>query len=106
MATALAEKVGADILIGTDPDSDRLGIAVRDNNNQMKLLNGNQTMVVMIGFLLEQYKEKFGFKGNEFIASTIVSTPMLKTMANSYGCLLYTSPSPRDKRQSRMPSSA
>ena len=85
MATALAEKVGADILIGTDPDSDRLGIAVRDNNNQMKLLNGNQTMVVMIGFLLEQYKEKFGFKGNEFIASTIVSTPMLKTMANSYG---------------------
>lgn len=85
MATKLAEKVEADILIGTDPDSDRLGIAVRDNDNQMKLLNGNQTMVVMIGFLLEQYKEKFGFKGNEFIASTIVSTPMLKVMAASYG---------------------
>ncbi len=84
MATELANKVGADILIGTDPDCDRLGIAVRDNNNEMKLLNGNQTMVVMIGFLLEQYKKETGFKGNEFIASTIVSTPMLRTIANAY----------------------
>ncbi|WP_010182316.1 phospho-sugar mutase [Aquimarina agarilytica] len=84
MATQLANKVGADILIGTDPDCDRLGIAVRDNNNEMKLLNGNQTMVVMIGFLLEQYKKETGFKGNEFIASTIVSTPMLRTIANAY----------------------
>ena len=84
MATELANKVGADILIGTDPDCDRLGIAVRDTNNEMKLLNGNQTMVVMIGFLLEQYKKETGFKGNEFIASTIVSTPMLRTIANAY----------------------
>ena len=84
MATELAKKVGADILIGTDPDSDRLGIAVRDNNNELKLLNGNQTMVVMIGFLLEQIKKGTGFKGDEFIASTIVSTPMLRTIATSY----------------------
>lgn len=84
MATELAKKVGADILIGTDPDSDRLGIAVRDNDNELVLLNGNQTMVVMIGFLLEQIKKGAGFKGNEFIASTIVSTPMLRTIANSY----------------------
>jgi len=84
MATELAKEVGADILIGTDPDSDRLGIAVRDNNNELKLLNGNQTMVVMIGFLLEQIKKGSGFKGNEFIASTIVSTPMLRTIATSY----------------------
>ncbi len=85
MAIALANKVEADILIGTDPDCDRLGIAVRDNNNQMTLLNGNQTMVVMVDFLLQQIKEGKGFEGNEFIASTIVSTPMLRTMANSYG---------------------
>lgn len=84
MATELAKKVGADILIGTDPDSDRLGIAVRDNNNELVLLNGNQTMVVMIGFLLEQLKKGTGLKGNEFIASTIVSTPMLRTIAESY----------------------
>jgi len=84
MATNLANKIGADILIGTDPDCDRLGIAVRDNNNEMKLLNGNQTMAVMLDFLLSQIKEKAAFKGNEFIASTIVSSPMLRVLANSY----------------------
>lgn len=84
MATELANKVGADILIGTDPDSDRLGIAVRNNENEMVLLNGNQTMVIMVHFLLEQYQKK-GFEGNEFIASTIVSTPMLSVMAYNYG---------------------
>lgn len=84
MATALANKIGADILIGTDPDCDRLGIAVRDNNNEMKLLNGNQTMAVMLDFLLSQIQQDSGFKGNEFIASTIVSSPMLRVLANSY----------------------
>jgi len=84
MATTLANKIEADILIGTDPDCDRLGIAVRDNNNELKLLNGNQTMVVMLDFLLSQIKEGTGFKGNEFIASTIVSSPMLRVLSNSY----------------------
>ncbi len=84
MATALANKIGADILIGTDPDCDRLGIAVRDNNNEMKLLNGNQTMAVMLDFLLSQIQQGSGFKGDEFIASTIVSSPMLRVLANSY----------------------
>ena len=84
MATKLANEIGADILIGTDPDCDRLGIAVRDNNNEMKLLNGNQTMAVMLDFLLSQTKKDTGFKGNEFIASTIVSSPMLRVLANSY----------------------
>jgi len=80
MATELAKEVGADILIGTDPDSDRLGIAVRDNNNELKLLNGNQTMVVMIGFLLEQIKKGSGFKGNEFIAVKKVTDSWLATL--------------------------
>jgi len=84
MATALAEKIDADILIGTDPDCDRLGIAVRDGNHTLRLLNGNQTMVVMLDFLLKQIKLGKGFEGNEFIASTIVSSPMLRVLANSY----------------------
>ncbi len=84
MATALANEINADILIGTDPDSDRLGIAVRDSNNEMILLNGNQTMVVMVDFLLNKLQQD-GFAGNEFIASTIVSTPMLSEIAKSYG---------------------
>lgn len=84
MAIAKAEEIGADMVVGTDPDSDRLGIAVRNPEGKMELLNGNQTMVLMTKFLLDKYKEK-GFKGNEFIATTIVSTPMMQQMAKSYG---------------------
>lgn len=83
MAIAKAEEIGADIVIGTDPDSDRLGIAVRNTEGKMQLLNGNQTMVIMTKFLLDKRKKK-GLKGNEFIASTIVSTPMMVSMAASY----------------------
>ena len=84
MAIAKAEEIGADMVVGTDPDSDRLGIAVRNLEGEMELLNGNQTMVLMTKFLLDQYQAK-GFKGNEFIATTIVSTPMMEQMAKSYG---------------------
>lgn len=84
MAIALADEIGADIVVGTDPDSDRLGVAVRNGNGIMTLLNGNQTMVLMTHFLLEQWKQKGLFKGNEFIASTIVSTPMIMELASAY----------------------
>ncbi len=84
MAIELANKVNADIVIGTDPDCDRLGIAIRNNEGELQLLNGNQTMVLMTWFLLKNHKERNGIKGNEFIASTIVSTPMMKNLANSY----------------------
>lgn len=83
MAINLANKTNSDIVIGTDPDSDRLGIAVRNLQNEMTLLNGNQTMVLMTWFLLEQYKNKF--KGNEFVASTIVSSPMMRVLTEDYG---------------------
>ena len=84
MALDLAEEKGADIVIGTDPDCDRLGIAVRDNSGKLVLLNGNQTMVVMTDFLLENYFANNTAKGNEFVGSTIVSTPMMETLAKSY----------------------
>lgn len=84
MAVAKAEEIGADMVVGTDPDSDRLGIAVRNLEGHMEIVNGNQAMVLMTKFLLDQQKEK-GFQGNEFIATTIVSTPMLEAMAKSYG---------------------
>lgn len=85
MALKLAEEKNADIVIGTDPDGDRLGIAVRDLNNKLILLNGNQTMVVMTWFLLEQWKKQGKLNNNSFVASTIVSTPMLKNITESYG---------------------
>lgn len=85
MAMELAEKVNADIVIGTDPDSDRLGIAVRDNNNKMILLNGNQTMIVMTDFLIGQWLKQGKLNDTDFIGSTIVSTPMMQELANYYG---------------------
>lgn len=84
MALELADKINADIVIGTDPDGDRLGVAVRNSENKLQLLNGNQTMVMMTDFLLKQWKSEGKIKGKEFIASTIVSTPMLNKLATSY----------------------
>ena len=84
MALDLASEKNADIVIGTDPDGDRLGIAVRDNDGEMLLLNGNQTMMVMTDFLLKKYMSKNSIKGNEFIASTVVSTPMMEVLAKAY----------------------
>lgn len=87
MALELAENEKADIVIGTDPDCDRLGIAVRDTDGKLKLLNGNQAMVVMSHFLLEQWKNEGKLNGKQFLASTIVSTPMVKDITESYGVL-------------------
>ncbi len=84
MALALADKLNADIVVGTDPDSDRLGVAVRDNEGKMILLNGNQTMVLMTAFLLEQWQKDGKITGNEFIGSTIVSTPMMLELGSAY----------------------
>ena len=89
MALKLAEEKNAEIVIGTDPDGDRLGVAVRDLNNNMILLNGNQTMVVMTWFLLEQWKKQGKLDDNSFVASTIVSTPILKNISESYGAQYY-----------------
>lgn len=84
MALALADKLNADIVIGTDPDCDRLGVAVRNNEGKMTLLNGNQTMVLMTAFLLEQWKIQGKINGKQFIGSTIVSTPMMLALADGY----------------------
>lgn len=84
LAITLADELNADMVIGTDPDGDRLGIAVRDNNGKMTLLNGNQTMILMTRFLLENWKKDGKINGNQYIASTIVSTPMMKVLAENY----------------------
>lgn len=85
MALNLANETNADIVIGTDPDSDRLGVAVRNTKGEMILLNGNQSMVVMTAFLLEQWKRAGKIKDRkQFIGSTIVSTPMMLALAEAY----------------------
>lgn len=84
MAVELANELDADIVIGTDPDADRLGVAVRNGNGIMTLLNGNQTMVVMTEFLLSEWQKKGKLNGKQFIGSTIVSTPMMHELASGY----------------------
>lgn len=85
MALDLANEINADIVIGTDPDSDRLGVAVRNIEGEMILLNGNQSMVVMTAFLLEQWKRAGKIADRkQFIGSTIVSTPMMLALAEAY----------------------
>ena len=85
MALELADKIQADIVIGTDPDCDRLGVAVRNNEGEMMLLNGNQTMILMTAFLLEQWQKYGKITGKQFVGSTIVSTPMMMELATAYG---------------------
>ena len=84
MALELADKVQGDLVIGTDPDSDRIGVAVRDFNGKMTLLNGNQAMLLMTDFLLKQWQTEGKIKGKEFIGSTIVSTHMMSVLAKAY----------------------
>ena len=82
MALQKAEEVQADIVIGTDPDADRLGIAVRNHKGDMELLNGNQTMIVMTQFILDRIKREQN--QDYFIGSTVVSTPMMSVLASHY----------------------
>jgi phosphoglucomutase len=85
MATDLADKIHADIVIGTDPDCDRLGIAVRNLDGKMTLLNGNQTMSVMTDFLIKNWEQQGRLNGNQFVGSTIVSSNLVTEIAESYG---------------------
>ncbi len=84
MALRQAEREGADIVIGTDPDCDRLGIAVRNPEGKMTLLNGNQAMVLKTHFLLQQWERAGKLDGRQFVASTIVSTPMVRIVAEDF----------------------
>ncbi|CAM1362645.1 Phosphoglucomutase [Tenacibaculum sediminilitoris] len=85
IAVDLANKIDADIVLGTDPDSDRIGIAVRDLDGNMTLLNGNQAMSMMTDFLINDWKKQGKLNGNQFVGSTIVSTNLVNEIADSYG---------------------
>lgn len=89
MAIEKAEKTGADIVMGTDPDSDRVGIAVRDNNNKIVILNGNQTATLLFHYLLNQSKERGKLNNNPYIVKTIVTTDLLAVIANSFSVDVY-----------------
>ncbi len=83
IALKKADEINADLILATDPDSDRIAVAVREPNGKMRLLNGNQTMEMMDAFLIKKWKEQGRLKGNEFIGSTIVSTDMIKKIGEA-----------------------
>lgn len=85
MALKKADEVGADLVMATDPDADRVGIAVRDDQGKLVLINGNQTAALLTYYLLSQWSEKGKLKGKEYIVKTIVTTELIADMARHYG---------------------
>ena len=79
------EKVGADVLIATDSDADRLGVAVRNHNGEFQVLTGNQTGALMLDYLLSQKKENGTLPENGVVLKTIVTSEIGRTIAKAYG---------------------
>ena len=84
LAIQYGEKVGADVLLATDPDADRLGVAVRDEQQQFKLLTGNQIGTVILNYLLEEKLKAGELPRNSVVMKTIVSTDIVSAIATKY----------------------
>ncbi|MDR9488671.1 phospho-sugar mutase [Salibacter sp.] len=89
MAIEKAEELNADVIVGTDPDGDRIGVGIRDNNGKMQLLNGNQAASLLTWYLIDQWKKADKLSGNEFIAETIVTSELPAVIARDYGVSTY-----------------
>lgn len=84
IAIKRSKEINADIVIGCDPDADRVGIAVKNNFDEIILLNGNQTAAVLFNFILNQRQSQGSLPSNAFTASTIVTSTILDNIAKSY----------------------
>ena len=89
MAVAKAEEVGANLVMATDPDADRMGIAVRDPKGRMVLFNGNQTASLMTYYVLNRWKELGRLGPGKYVVKTIVTTSLIKEIAESFGAPCY-----------------
>ena len=89
LALQLAEKEGADLVMGTDPDADRVGIAVRNTEEKLILLNGNQTAALLIYYLLHKWDEAGKLDGKQYIVKTIVTSEILNEIAERYSVSYY-----------------
>ena len=89
LAIKLAKENGADLVMATDPDADRVGIAVRNNEGEFVLLNGNQTAAILTYYLLTKWNENSKLDGNQYIVKTIVTTELLKDIADKFGVKCY-----------------
>nr|WP_041572556.1 phospho-sugar mutase [Candidatus Azobacteroides pseudotrichonymphae] len=89
LAIEKAKVNGADIVMASDPDADRMGAAIRNEKGEFILLNGNQTLLIFIYYLIARWKEQGKLKGNEYVVKTIVSTDTVKTIAETNNVQLY-----------------
>ena len=85
MAIEKAKEVDADIVMASDPDADRMGIAIKNNRGEWILVNGNQTAMIFVYYLITRWKQTEKLKGNEYIVKTIVTTELIKTIADRNG---------------------
>ena len=89
LALDLAKAENADLVLGTDPDADRVGIAVRDDRGELILLNGNQTGSLLVYYQIMRRNQKGMMKGNEYVAKTIVTTDLIEDIAREHGIPWY-----------------
>lgn len=89
LAIDRAQKTNADIVLGTDPDTDRVGIAVKDNKGKFVLFNGNQTAAILVNYMLNKWQKSGGLDGNQFICKTIVTSELLTEVADQYKVKTY-----------------
>ena len=88
-AVEKAKEIDADLVMGTDPDADRVGIAVKNHHGEIQLLNGNQTASVLIYYLLNAWKDAGKLTGTQFVCKTIVTTDLIDKMAAAYDVKCY-----------------
>ncbi|GAA4435484.1 phospho-sugar mutase [Ravibacter arvi] len=89
LAVRKAREIDADLVMGTDPDSDRVGIAAKNHHGEIQLLNGNQTASLLIYYLLNAWREAGKLNGSQFVCKTIVTTDLIDTMAADYQVKCY-----------------
>ncbi len=85
LGVELADKIGSDVVIGTDPDADRMGIAIRNDDGKFVLLNGNQIGVLLANYIFLRKKETSTMPSNGALVKTIVTTELARALATSYG---------------------
>ena len=89
MAIAKAKEVEADLVVASDPDADRIGCVIRDNNGEYQLVNGNQIVMILLNYIMLRNRELGRLKGNEYVVKTIVTTETIKAIANNQNVKMY-----------------
>ncbi|MDE6574350.1 MAG: phospho-sugar mutase [Muribaculaceae bacterium] len=89
MAIAKAKEVGADLVVASDPDADRIGCVIRDNNGEYQLVNGNQIVMILLNYIMLRNREMGRLKGNEYVVKTIVTTETIKAIAENQNIKMY-----------------